>query len=507
MDMRPRSILVIDDDTAVRDLLNDFLCRLGYRVITAATPGIGLERFQKLEVDLIITDQMMPGMSGIDLLKIVRSFDLDIPVVMITGYPSIDVTLKTMKEGASDFITKPFNLEHVKLVVKRAVEEGCLKRQNRALMDKVKETDRIRAMSNELQGAVKELSALYTISESLHYPFVSTGDLFKRVVELAASITESKKAGLWMMNSDSSRLILKASRGMGGYLTDHYEGNGGLVGRVFTERQYALSQDYRRCICADNNRDFKHSFMCMPIIIGNEVFAALHLCQKVGGTDYTRDDVALIENLAKKTSIKVENLALYENLINSMLQGVTSLVKAINAKDNYTMNHCKRVTLYAVRLAECLGCTDELVNALRFSGPIHDVGKIGIRDDILLKPGILGAEEREVIMRHVVIGESIIKPLNLGVSERAIVRYHHERFDGTGYPDGLSGEEIPLVARIFSVADTYDAMTTTRPYRSARSHEEAVEELVRCSASQFDKDVVDAFMDCCMDNFSLGTAC
>ncbi|MFQ5902017.1 MAG: HD-GYP domain-containing protein [Thermodesulfobacteriota bacterium] len=174
---------------------------------------------------------------------------------------------------------------------------------------------------------------------------------------------------------------------------------------------------------------------------------------------------------------------------------ITSLVKAIDAKDNYTMNHCKRVTFYALELAQYLGCSNDMLDALRFAGPIHDVGKIGVRDEILLKPGGLESEERDIMQNHVTIGGEIVKPLHPGHLELAVVRNHHERFDGEGYPDGLKGNKIPLVVRIFSVIDTYDAMSTDRPYRDALSPEESVAELIRCRGSQFDGDVVNAFIE------------
>jgi len=152
------------------------------------------------------------------------------------------------------------------------------------------------------------------------------------------------------------------------------------------------------------------------------------------------------------------------------------------------------VTKYAVEIAKAMECPQEVVDSISFAGPLHDIGKIGVRDDILLKKGGFTEEEREIMKSHVVRGEEILRPLNLLVSERAVVLYHHERWDGGGYPKGLAGCEIPLVARIFSVADTFDAMTSTRPYRQALSLDVAKDEIVKCRGTQFDPEVVDAFV-------------
>jgi len=133
------------------------------------------------------------------------------------------------------------------------------------------------------------------------------------------------------------------------------------------------------------------------------------------------------------------------------------------------------------------------MDAIRFGGFLHDIGKIGVRDTVLLKPGRLTEEEFAEIHRHPEIGDAIVRPLRLLAKEREIIRFHHERFDGKGYPDGLRGEEIPVLARILAVADAYDAMTSNRPYRTRRTHAFALEELRRCAGTQFDPQVVSAF--------------
>mgnify|MGYP006267833757 CR=1 FL=1 len=143
--------------------------------------------------------------------------------------------------------------------------------------------------------------------------------------------------------------------------------------------------------------------------------------------------------------------------------------------------------------AEVMGLSADVQDAIRFGGYLHDVGKIGVRATVLLKPGKLTDEELSEIRQHPVIGGNIIKPLRFFPKERDVIVHHHERFDGTGYPAGLRGHSIPITARILAVADTYDAMTSSRPYRTARTHQDALEELIRCSDSQFDREAVRAF--------------
>ncbi len=180
---------------------------------------------------------------------------------------------------------------------------------------------------------------------------------------------------------------------------------------------------------------------------------------------------------------------MYTNLINTL----QSLVAAIEARDSYTQQHSQRVTSIAALIAEEMGCTQDEIDTIKFAGMLHDIGKISISDAILLKKDRLTPEEIEIIQQHPLIGEKILQPLGLLPAERAIVRHHHERWDGTGYPDSLKGNEIPFLARIIAVADSYDAMTSNRPYRTARENGKALDEIRRCSGTQFDKAVVDAF--------------
>jgi putative nucleotidyltransferase with HDIG domain len=188
-------------------------------------------------------------------------------------------------------------------------------------------------------------------------------------------------------------------------------------------------------------------------------------------------------------------LALYENLYENLFATLYGFVKALEARDLYTRQHSSRVTEIAFTLGRELHCTAEELNILNFAGPLHDIGKIGIRDEILLKPGRLTAEEFEKIKEHPVIGANMLSQLGLWERERQIIRCHHERFDGTGYPDGLGREDIPFLARILSVADAYDAMASDRAYRN-RMEEGRIQKILQHGAgTQFDPRIVSAFQN------------
>jgi response regulator RpfG family c-di-GMP phosphodiesterase len=179
----------------------------------------------------------------------------------------------------------------------------------------------------------------------------------------------------------------------------------------------------------------------------------------------------------------------------SLINGVQMLVHALEAKDSYTSGHSMRVSRYAVKTAVQLGYAGAWLEQIRLGGELHDIGKIGTRETVLHKPGALTVEEFEHVKLHTALGERILAPF-LGGSPAVlhIVRSHHERIDGGGFPDGLAGDEIPLEARIVSVVDAFDAMTTNRAYRPSRAPEDALEELRRCAGTHFDPDVVEAFL-------------
>src|SRR4051812_33658165 len=235
-------------------------------------------------------------------------------------------------------------------------------------------------------------------------------------------------------------------------------------------------------------------------------------CLKLGAMDYISKPVMVDEVRARldkamdKRRLVLENRFYQQSLElrvrdldqrnrTSLINGVQMLVHALEAKDAYTSGHSSRVSRYATKSAVLLGFTDDSLEHIRLGGELHDIGKIGTREDILNKPGPLTHSEFEHVKLHTTLGEKILAPF---LTESPIVlriaRSHHERIDGSGFPDSLRGDQIPLEARIVAVVDAYDAMTTNRAYRPSRPPAEAVQELRRCAGVHFDPEVVEAFI-------------
>jgi HD-GYP domain-containing protein (c-di-GMP phosphodiesterase class II) len=236
------------------------------------------------------------------------------------------------------------------------------------------------------------------------------------------------------------------------------------------------------------------SFMLVPLAIREKVFGVLTACIKKSSLFFTEKDLYYLSFMTNKAAYAIENLALYENIYENLFSTLYAFVKTIEARDPYTQQHSNRVTSIAIVIGKEMGCTSEELDILNFAGHLHDIGKIGIRDAILLKPGIYTEEEHNIIKAHPNIGASIIGQLGLLESEKEIIKCHHERFDGTGYPDGLKNKEIPLLARILSVADVYDAIASDRAYRKKMQKNGIIKTIEEGSGTQFDPDVVDAFL-------------
>lgn len=235
------------------------------------------------------------------------------------------------------------------------------------------------------------------------------------------------------------------------------------------------------------------SACCVPVESNREILGALYVdsLQQAGAFD--EEDLSLLAALGRLAGDALERALLTERHDRLFYGLIRALVSTIEAKDQYTRGHTERVTTYALAVAEEMGLTEEEKHTLQLGSLLHDVGKIGIPEKILKKPGKLTPGEYEIMKRHPDIGAEILENIE-GIGEVSdIVRYHQEKFDGTGYPSGLKGEEIPLFDRIVAVADAYDAMTSSRSYRRNFSEEEVAKEFNRCAGFQFDRRVVDAF--------------
>ena len=272
------------------------------------------------------------------------------------------------------------------------------------------------------------------------------------------------------------------------------EKENGILWKIIRERKYTLVSNFRN----DNNfSDFLKSknystLIGLPLIKKSNTLGALVFLSNK--KKYSRKEIQYIEGIGRQVGIALDKIQTIERIKEMHIEMVFALVQAIETRDPCTKGHSLQVANIAVELTKILGNSERELELIRYAGLLHDVGKIAVPETILNKPFSLNEEEWKVMKKHPVISAEIVRPIkDLGEIERWIL-YHHERWDGTGYPEGLKGREIPFFSRILAICDTYSAMVSDRPYRKGLTDESAREEIKKFSGKQFDPEIVEIFL-------------
>ncbi|NQT07333.1 MAG: HD domain-containing protein [Candidatus Omnitrophica bacterium] len=272
----------------------------------------------------------------------------------------------------------------------------------------------------------------------------------------------------------------------------------GIDGIAAKRRCCVIIKDIARDKRVKFKKELLHSKMrsalCAPIIFDNDVFGTIAVYSKEKDS-YRETDGHLLASFANIVGIALKNAKLYTNLKDNYLSTVNSLALIMESRDPYMRGHSERVTYISVEIAKEMRLSESDLVILRTAGKLHDIGKITISDNILLKPGRLTPSEWAQMHMHPIRGAEIVLPLKFLEPGISLIRNHHERYDGKGYPDGLGKTSIPLLARILSVSDAFDAMTSIRPYRKPLTHKRAIDEINENSGSQFDPAVTKSFLE------------
>jgi response regulator RpfG family c-di-GMP phosphodiesterase len=500
------NVLVVDDDDMILQIFDDYLKRSGtYTVFTARDGKEGLEVLNKEKVDFCFTDLHMPGMDGLEFTRKIHERDNTIPVVVMTGYPSMENAITTLKQGVVDFLIKPFNIGDIELTIRRNLEQKVLLVENMLLKREIKQKRRIDRLNKELSRKVKDLNVFNTILQKVNW-VTSSSDLFDMVVRLSADVTHCDEVHFHVLDESLEEPTSIASyyrEGrpgpiMGdGAVSPGQQADSGVnaIAALFAER---VSDGIPILVEGHSDRSLQDarigSLVAIPFKIRKKLFGMLLAIAREESPPFTQKDLYYLDFLAERATFVIENVALYENIYENLFATLYAFVEAIEARDPYTKQHSSRVTELAMAIGKEMGCSDEELDLLSFSGNLHDIGKLGIPDSILLKPGPLTGQEFEAIRKHPIIGANIVGHLGLLTVEQKIILHHHERWDGKGYPHGLGGEEIPFLSRILSVADVYDAMASDRAYRKKLADDIVVHTIREGAGTQFDREVVAAFL-------------
>lgn len=339
----------------------------------------------------------------------------------------------------------------------------------------------------QVERQLSELRALQQLSESLNRT-VSLEETLDQLLDETLQQLEAENASVMLLEPDQQTLTIKMARG--------------LTEEVVAETRVKLgerisgkvAEQKKPILYPAREADESGSALSVPLLKDDQVLGVLNVRQKKSGGDFSHEELSLASRFANVAALSISKAGLHSELRMLFVHSIRALANAIDARDPYTSGHSERVTRFSVLIAEKLGFTPEQLEELRYAALLHDIGKIRIRDAILHKPGKLTDDEFEEMKRHPEYGVEIMQPVRAFQTILPYMLHHHERFDGRGYPAGLSGRGIPLQARIMCVADCFDAMTSDRPYRAGMPVEAAVSELQKWRGSQFDPDATDVFL-------------
>lgn len=362
-------------------------------------------------------------------------------------------------------------------------------------------------LSEEIVYNYEEFSLISEISQLLG-GILKQSEICRIGIEKISNIIPIKKISILLKENKDDHFRIVASQGLTmknkNLIPEKINSNQGICGwitekgqsiLVNNQEQFYLPLNFKKTECQDCQLCHL-PFIFVPLKSENKVIGLLNISGTSKGQDLTSSNLKLIELITNQLSLALGNARLFQEREETLLEVVGSLVAAIDAKDPYSSGHSKRVYYYTKNFCEELNISEKLKKEISFSALLHDIGKIGIPENILFKPGKLTSEEWEKIENHPKNGAEIIKHITRFRTLVDGIRNHHERFDGKGYPDGLKGERNPLAGRIICLADTFDALTTDRPYRKGFSTAQALSIMEENKGTQFDPHLLDIFLGC-----------
>lgn len=481
-------ILVVDGRETVCEFLRDLLTPEGYEVNCVPDGKSVMKSLASAEIDLVLIAVEEVNIDGENLVTSIRESFPQTIVLVMSEYSSVGSARGAVVLGAEDYVLKPLQEEEVLKSVRGSLDKARMAEENRRL----KETVAIFRMSEMMNSAIKKES------------------LYRIIVDSALNQTRSSLGALVIYNEEKQRLdVPYCSYIEGGNL--HFPQDYlsyPAVDFVLKKSRPLMLVAGKRHGLARKMDYLEYSSEVFPEILPFEKELILYpirtphshtigfivVSKKLDEASFTSEDVKLLGIIAGQSSFSVHNAFLVEGLERNYVSTLMSLNAILEAKHPYTRGHTQRVTRSSTTIARALGLTSNEVKVMRDGAMLHDIGKIGISDAILNKPGRLDDEEIDIVRRHPIIGETIIKPIKFLEPMLPIIRHHHERMDGRGWPDGLFGSQIPLLVRICTLADAYDAMADRRSYREPMEEEDIRKELIRHCGIQFDEELVEVFL-------------
>jgi putative nucleotidyltransferase with HDIG domain len=479
-------VLVVDDDASFVRLVTELLREMGYEVISSQDGMAALELVRDSgPLAVAIVDLVMPGMSGTALAGRLKDADADLPVLILTGHADLQSAVEGIHKGVFDYLRKDnLDLETLQQSLRQAVDRSRLSRENRALVARLRE-------SNAL------LEALAAISAELS----RDPDEERILVRLIASAKD-------LCRAEAARALLLKPVFSGGWLVEAAVGDGAeiLVGaRLDPGKGIApLAAEEFETIRLEDPRKHPHysercdrlpssdrGFVCAPLRHGL-VYGALTITGADQGA-FSDEARTLVGRLAEHAAVAADNAMHQARAVNFFTHTCELLAGLLDKLDVMYAGHSHRVAAFADMISRRMGLEETMRRNVHFAALLHDIGKIRLDSSILSIEGLLNDEQRLVMRNHPALGVEILRPIVLWEDVLPMIHCHHERWDGRGYPNGMSQDEIPLGARIVAVAEAFEAITRKAPHLPGLSPDQALDELARMSGTQFDPLVVRLF--------------
>ncbi len=416
-------------------------------------------------------------------------------------YQDTQYVITTIMLTGSVFLFISFTGKDFAQILKNKNEElAQAKKKLEEWSDKLEEKVRLR--TRELKKSEDKLFKLYHISRTISST-LKLDDILKIILDFSIKTSGANRGSVMLLDEKKNTFFIKAAYNLSEKIIRNitFAKDENTIGWVVKNKKplYLKDLEKDKRFSKEETVDYKiKQLLMVPIIIENEVKGVISL----DNASFTTDIINLLISFSEHVAVAINNARLYQKIQDSYFEIVKALTQAIEAKDPYTHGHSERVMKYSLAIAPRLGLSKEEKDSLRYAAILHDIGKIGVRGIILNNPNGLTTVEYDEVKRHPIIGENIISPIELLQPIRPLIRHHHEWYNGKGYPDGLSRENIPLGARILPVADAYDAMKSDRPYRKALTEEKAIQELRQGSGTQFEPKIVKIFLEILKQNLS-----
>lgn len=482
-------VLVLEDQPAVREVIAEVIEDLDVPVHVGQAASLSEARvmLENQRWDGLVTDLSLGDGISLDLIAELRGSHATMPIILVSGFLSQERLQEAEKLNVEHILSKPFDSD----ILLDCMRKALLPDADITVVKKSGEHKSDRLLP-ELFEMDRRLGLLYRMfAEMPRHQDVS--GVCEAALGLAMEMVHAQGGFLALFQREKKKMIMVAR-----HLSSHEDIalNVDLSATPFqplidTNKEYieVLPRDSASKSCWPNVD--VEQYVAIPVSLQGVHMGVLCLTNRESIEQLKSEERQMLGLLAKKLDTLLDNRAVHAALADSMNETLIALVRSLEARDRYTKDHSARVGELSRLFAEELGLDDKTIQVIRTGGLLHDIGKVGVADAVLLKPGRYTDQEFAIMKAHPAIGDSILKNMDTLSRERLMVRHHHERFDGRGYPDKLAGEDIPFEARIVCVADAIDAMTTHRVYRMARPLSFCLEQLKESSGTQFDSQVVD----------------